>query len=91
MRARDLLPALCGPFRETTSLLSWQYPDILLGDGKGPPRRVTDDHLPAQGRFSGGAPFTVEVAGGREGRTRFRPEIRGERASLLLYGAARRG
>lgn len=87
----DLLLALGGSIEEVTSLLSRQFPDILLGDGKTSHRRETYNHLIVQGRLAAGVSFTAEVAGGRKGNTPFWLEVRGEKSSLKLQGGAPRG
>lgn len=54
-------------------------------------KRETFDHLLVHGRFEGGAPYAMEVAGGRKGETASFVEIVGEKGMLRLAGGARRG
>lgn len=87
----DLLAALAGEIAATSALLSRQFPQIRVGE---PPRdraRLTFDHLLMHGRFGSGAPFGLEVAGGRTGETPFHLEVTGEAGQLRLEGGAPRG
>lgn len=86
----DLLLALAGPATAMSALLSRQYPMVTVGDVT-PRARETFDHLLAQGTLDGGAPFTLEVVGGRTKDTPFRLDIVGERGTLSLDGGAPRG
>jgi predicted dehydrogenase len=85
----DLLLSLAAPGETVTALLSRQFPDIRV-DGN-PRRRETFDHLLAQGSLASGAPFALEVVGGRTGDTPFRLDIVGEKGTLRLDGGAPRG
>ena len=87
----DLLLALGGQAASLSALPSRQFPEIRAGAKGMPRRRTTYDHLLAQGRFAGGAPFTLEVAGGRRGETPFWLELVGESGTLRLDGGAPRG
>lgn len=87
----DLLWALGGAPAEVLALASRQFPEISAGDDAQPRRRETFDHLLVQGRFGDGAPFGMEVAGGRNGDTPFFLDVIGEKGSLRLDGGAPRG
>jgi predicted dehydrogenase len=87
----DLLLAIAGDAETIAALLSRQYADIRIGDDATPRHRETFDHLLAQGSLRCGAPFTLEVAGGRTGDTPFRLDLVGERSTLSLDGGAPRG
>ena len=87
----DLMMALGGDFIEISAVASRQFPDILVGDDREQRRRQTFDHLTAHGHFADGAPYAMEVAGGRTGETPFWLEIIGEGGSLRLDGGAPRG
>ena len=86
----DLLLALGGKVAILAALASRQFPAIRAGEEKSPRDRTTFDHLVAQGRFASGAPFTMEVAGGRK-KTPFRLDLVGEGGTLTLEGGAPRG
>lgn len=87
----DLLIALGGPLTFMAALASRQFPQIQVGEPRSPQARATFDHLLMQGQLRLGAPFALEVAGGRTGDTPFRLDIIGERGSLRLDGGAARG
>ena len=87
----DLLWLLGGAPGDLSALASRQYPEIKAGDDAAPRRRETFDHLLAQGRFTTGAPFAAEIAGGRERETPFFFDIVGEKGTLRLDGGAPRG
>ena len=87
----DLLTALGGPLEFMTALASRQFPRIQLGEPRRPHERITYDHLLMQGRHATGAPFVLEVAGGRTGETPFHLDVVGERGRLRLDGGAPRG
>lgn len=87
----DLVTALGGAATGLAALASRQFPEIRTGDDAEPRRRETFDHLLAHGRFESGAPFAMEVAGGRTRGTPFFLDIVGEKASLRLDGGAPRG
>lgn len=74
-----------------SALASRQFPDLRVEDKADLRRRETFDHLLAHGRLEQGAPFAMEVAGGRKGETPFWLETVGERGSLRLDGGAPRG
>ena len=87
----DLLIALGGPLDFMTALASRQFPRIMVGEPRRPLERITFDHLLMHGRHAMGAPFALEVAGGRTGATPFHLDIVGETGSLRLLGGAPRG
>lgn len=87
----DLLIALGGPLASMDALVSRQFPRIRIGEPRRPRERVTFDHLLMQGLQAGGAPFTLEVAGGQAGETPFHLDIAGETGHLRLEGGAPRG
>ena len=87
----DLAALLGGSPRTLAALLTRQFPTIRTGDAAAPRARKTFDHMLVQGQGAGGAPFTVEVAGGRKGETPFWLEIQGETGVLRLEGGAPRG
>ena len=87
----DLVWALGGAPASLSAVASRQFPEIYAGDNREQRRRETFDHLLAQGRVESGAPFAMEVAGGRRGDTPFWLEIAGETGSLRLDGGAPRG
>ena len=87
----DLLIALGGPVDVVAALASRQFPHIQVGEPRQPRERVTFDHILMQGRVRSGAPFVLEVAGGRTADTPFHLEITGEKGSLRLEGGAPRG
>ncbi len=86
----DLAIALLGGFEDMSALLTTQYPEIQIGDGK-PQVRLTFDHMLVQARLSGGAALSAEIAGGRPPETPFRLEVVGEKGVLALEGGAPRG
>lgn len=87
----DLLIALAGPLASMSSLGSRQFPRIAVGAPCQPRARITFDHLLMQGRHATGAPFALEVAGGRTGGTPFHLDLVGEKGHLRLDGGAPRG
>ncbi len=87
----DLVATLSGVPTMLSSLTSRQFPEITVGDERERRQRMTFDHLLVQGLLPQGAPFTVEVAGGRKGDTPFLLEIIGEAGMLRLEGGAPRG
>ncbi|WP_158804967.1 hypothetical protein [Acidisoma sp. L85] len=87
----DLLLALIGDIDTLSALRSRQFPTIEVGEPRRPRQRVTYDHLLAQGRFEGGMPFTLEVAGGRTRKTPFYLDVVGTDGILRLDGGAPRG
>ena len=87
----DLVTLLGGAPANFSALTSRQFPDILVGDDAQPRSRTTFDHLLVQGHFDAGAPFAMEVAGGRKGDTPFWLDLHGEKGSLRLEGGAPRG
>ncbi len=87
----DLVAALVGALAQRATLVSRQFPDILMGAAGESRRRETFDHLLMQGRVENGATFTVEVAGGRTGATPFHLDLIGESGRLRLDGGAPRG
>ncbi len=87
----DLVCLLGGAPIDLSALASRQFPEIRAGGDRVLRRRETFDHLLVQGRFEGGGPFAIEVAGGRKGDTPFYLDIMGERGSLRLDGGAPRG
>jgi predicted dehydrogenase len=87
----DLLIALAGPLAFMTALGSRQFPLIEVGEPRRPRERNTFDHLLMQGRHATGAPFALEVAGGRTGETPFHLDLVGEKGRLRLDGGAPRG
>lgn len=87
----DLLAALGGAVVDLSALASRQFPQVrIAADAAARPRR-TFDHLLAHGHLASGAPFSMEVAGGRADETPFRLELVGERGILQLIGGASRG
>jgi predicted dehydrogenase len=87
----DLLLAFGGPLGGMAALASRQFPRIEVGEPREARDRITFDHLLMQGRLRSGAPFALEVAGGRTGDTPFHLDIVGERGALRLDGGAPRG
>ena len=87
----DLIMALGGPPAALSALASRQFPEIKTGEKAERRQRQTFDHLLAHGRLQNGAPFAIEVAGGRKGGTPFWLEIVGEKGILRLDGGAPRG
>ncbi len=87
----DLVALLGGTPAEFSALASRQFPEIHAADGAELRPRKTFDHLLVQGGLDGGAPFAVEVAGGRKGHTPFWLDIQGEKGALRLDGGAPRG
>ena len=87
----DLVTLLGGAPAEILALGSRQFPSIRAGDDAEVRPRKTFDHLLVQGGLDGGAPFAVEVAGGRKGDTPFWLDIQGEKGALRLDGGAPRG
>ncbi len=87
----DLLIALGGRLGFMAALASRQFPQVQVGEPRRPHTRVTFDHLLMQGHLDSGAPFALEVAGGRIKATPFRLDVVGEKGSLSLDGGAPRG
>lgn len=87
----DLLIALAGPLEFMSALGSRQFPLIQVGEPRQPRKRITFDHLLIQGRHAAGAPFALEVVGGRTGETPFHLDLIGEKGCLRLDGGAARG
>lgn len=87
----DLVAAFGGMPASLSALASRQFPTITMGENGDVYPRRTFDHLLAQGRFEGGTPFAIEVAGGRKGDTPFFLDIVGEKGTLRLEGGAPRG
>ncbi|MCW6511797.1 Gfo/Idh/MocA family protein [Lichenifustis flavocetrariae] len=87
----DLLIALGGQLEFMNALVSRQFSNIQVGEPRQSRARVTFDHLLMHGRFGSGAPFGLEVAGGRTVDTPFHLEVTGEKGSLRLDGGAPRG
>ena len=87
----DLVTLLGGAAAQVAALTSRQFPEIRVGDNAEVRPRKTFDHLLVQGGFEGGAPFAVEVAGGRKSETPFWLDIQGEKGGLRLDGGAPRG
>lgn len=87
----DLITLLGGEPAGFSALASRQFPEIRAGGEAELRPRKTFDHLLVQGSFDGGAPFAMEVAGGRKRDTPFWLEIQGEKGSLCLDGGAPRG
>ncbi len=79
MHTLDLVTALGGMPTDLSALTSRQFPEIRTGDDGERRQRDTFDHLLVQGRFEGGGPFTMEVAGGRKADTPFWLDLVGER------------
>jgi predicted dehydrogenase len=86
----DLVEALLGPIAEATVQLSTLYPEIILPNGTRATRRVPE-HALFTGRLANKAPFSVEVAGAREGHWPFEFEVIGTEGSLVLRGGGPRG
>jgi predicted dehydrogenase len=87
----DLLLALLGDIQSVSALLTRQFPSVRV-EGEGRQRdRKTFDHLLTQGIIGEGVSFTVEVAGGRKGKTPFWLEIIGDKGRISLHGGAPRG
>lgn len=87
----DLILALGGTPTDLSALTSRQFPQIEVGDNSERRQRQTFDHLLVQGRLDGGAPFAVEVAGGRTKHTPFFLVLEGDKGTLRLEGGAPRG
>ena len=87
----DLVTLLGGAPAQLSALTSRQFAEIRVGDNAEVRPRKTFDHLLVQGGFEGGAPFAVEVAGGRKSETPFWLDIQGEKGALRLDGGAPRG
>lgn len=87
----DLLIALGGPLAFMSALCSRQFPLIQVGEPRRSRERITFDHLIMQGQHATGAPFTLEVAGGRAGNSPFHLDLIGEKGCLRLDGGAARG
>lgn len=85
----DLVTALGGAPTTLSAQASRQFPTIRVDGGQR--LRQTFDHLLVQGRVGSGAPFAIEVAGGRRGETPFFLDIVGEDGTLRLEGGAPRG
>lgn len=87
----DLLLALGGEPTSLAAQASRQFPQIRIGEDKSPHARETFDHLAVHGRLAAGAPFVLEVAGGRTKETPFHLDLFGEAGHLRLEGGAPRG
>ncbi len=87
----DLMTLLGGMPASFSARLSRQFPAIRAGENKQVRRRETFDHVLVHGGSAEGAPFALEVAGGRRGETPFSLAIQGEAGALLLDGGAPRG
>ena len=88
----DFTAAMLGRFHEAEALASTQFPEVEMGEAMTRQVRSIPDHLLLQGRLEGGAPVSIEVAGGRPANAvSFRFEVTGELASLVLEGGAPRG
>ena len=87
----DLLIALGGSVDFMSALVSRQFPNIQIGEPRQTRERITFDHMLMQGHLGSGAPFALEVAGGRSTDTPFHFDITGEKGSLRLDGGAPRG
>ena len=90
----DTAVAVLGDFAGASALASTQYPHVEVEGEGGPARqaRTAPDHLLVQARLAGGAPLSVEAAGGRPPETTpFRFVVTGEGHELVLEGGAPRG
>ena len=90
----DTAIAVLGEFAGASALATTQFPQVEVERDGGPARqaRTTPDHLLVQVRLAGGAPLSVEVAGGRPPEeTPFRFTVTGETHELVLEGGAPRG
>ncbi len=90
----DAAIAVLGDFAGASALASTQFPQVEVAAEGGPARqaRTTPDHLLVHARLAGGAPLSVEVAGGRPPEaTPFRFVVTGEGHELVLEGGAPRG
>lgn len=87
----DTAIAVLGDVAEASALVTTQYPQVEV-EGGGTRARTTPDHLLVQARLAGGAPLSIEVAGGRPPEaTPFRLSVTGETHDLALEGGAPRG
>lgn len=87
----DLAIAVLGDLTDLSALASTQFPQIRVADGPAEPRAIPD-HLLMMAHLAGGAPVTIEVAGGRPAdATPFRLEVTGETGQLVLDGREPRG
>ena len=90
----DLAIAVLGALVEAMALTSTQYRDVEVEAEGGSTwrRRTTPDHILVEARLAGGAPLSVEVAGGRPPQaTPFHFAVTGEMGDLVLEGGAPRG
>lgn len=87
----DLVLALGGDLKSMMAQASRQFPQTRIGPDRSPRARETFDHLAVNGRFAAGAPFVIEVAGGRTNDTPFHLDLFGEAGHLRLDGGAARG
>jgi predicted dehydrogenase len=89
----DTAIAVLGELAGASALATTQYPQVEVeGGGTTRQARTTPDHLLVQARLAGGAPLSVEVAGGRPPEaTPFRFAVTGEAHGLVLEGGAPRG
>ena len=88
----DTAIAVLGELAGASALAATQYPEVEVHGGPVRQPRTTPDHLLVQARLAGGAPLSVEVAGGRPpGATPFRFTVTGEAHELVLQGGAPRG
>ncbi len=86
----DVAAAVLGRFASVSAMATTQFPEVRIGADK--TARRTCDHLLVHARLTGGAPVSIEVAGGRPADdTPFRFEITGETGTLVLEGGAPRG
>ena len=86
----DVAAAVLGRFASVSAMATTQFPEVRIGVDQA--TRRTCDHLLVQARLTGGAPVSIEVAGGRPADdTPFRFEITGETGTLVLEGGAPRG
>ena len=87
----DLVLALGGDPVTLAAQASRQFPEIVVGETRERRERETYDHLLVHGRLLNGAPFGLEVAGGRSAETPFHLDLVGEHGLLRLDGGAPRG
>ncbi len=88
----DFAAAILGRFGEASGLVSTQFPEVTVGEDAAPQVRSTPDHVLFQGRLAGGAPISIEIAGGRPAdAVPFRFEVIGDTGTLVLDGGAVRG
>lgn len=90
----DAVIAVLGELAGASALATTQFPQVEVQGEGGPARqaRTAPDHLLVQARLAGGAPLSVEVAGGRPPEAApFRLLVTGEGHELVLEGGAPRG